>query len=224
LSPIYSVIATLENKGIRRHLVTDIRPPISLRYSHVAYYQEFRGRQYDRCGDGWLSKYKYVAANFAETCAWRGWLRAADTFSLDGGDVEIITPANGGLNSLPIGVGADLLMLGPATKYQSSKRVDVPLANNFASGICPNYWYLQLMECKEKLGWIGGSVLCHSNGQRCTRSDFKCTHVYPLLHIQKNRGDPSLAPYDGAPGNIIEAKFYSFRMYRRGCRSQVIMR
>jgi hypothetical protein len=48
--------------------------------------------------------------------------------------------------------------------------------------------------------------------------------VYPLLHIQSNRGYPSLAPYDGAPGNSIEAKFYSFGMYRRGGRSQVTMR
>jgi hypothetical protein len=48
--------------------------------------------------------------------------------------------------------------------------------------------------------------------------------VYPLLHIQRNRGDPSLDPYDGAPGNSIEAKFYSFGVYRRGGRSQVTMR
>jgi hypothetical protein len=38
-----------------------------------------------------LSKYEYVAANFAESCAWGGWLRAAETFSLDDEDVEIIT-------------------------------------------------------------------------------------------------------------------------------------
>jgi hypothetical protein len=48
--------------------------------------------------------------------------------------------------------------------------------------------------------------------------------MYPLLHIQRNRGDPSLAPYDGDPGNSIEAKFYSLGMYIRGGRSQVIMR
>jgi hypothetical protein len=80
------------------------------------------------------------------------------------------------------------------------------------------------MECKENLGWIGGALFRHSNGQRCTSSYFKSTHVYPLLHIQRNRGDPSLAPYDGAPGNSIEAKFYSFGMFRRGGRSQVTMR
>jgi hypothetical protein len=80
------------------------------------------------------------------------------------------------------------------------------------------------MECKENLGWIGGPLFRHSNGQRWTSSYFKSTHVYPLLHIQRNHGDPSLAPYDGAPGNIIEARFNSFGMYIIGGRSQVTTR
>jgi hypothetical protein len=52
--------------------------------------------------------------------------------------VEMITPANGALHNLPIGVDAVLLTLGPETKGQSSKRVDVPLADDFASGIIPH--------------------------------------------------------------------------------------
>jgi hypothetical protein len=95
-----------------------------------------------------LRKYEYAAANFAETCAWGGWLRAAETFSLDDEDVGIIIPANGAIHNFPIGVGADLLTLGPETKGQSSKRVDAPLEHNFASDISPHYWYLKLMECK----------------------------------------------------------------------------
>jgi hypothetical protein len=70
LSPTYSVIATLGNKGTMRRLGTEIRPPVALRYIHVAFNQKFRGRQYDGCGIDWLSKYEYAAANFAETCAW----------------------------------------------------------------------------------------------------------------------------------------------------------
>jgi hypothetical protein len=101
----------------------------------------------------------YAATNFAETCAWGGWLRATDTFSLDDEDVEIITPANGALHNLHIGVGAVLLTLGPETKGQSSKRVDVPLADTFASGISPHYWYLKLMECKEFGMDRGGSIM-----------------------------------------------------------------
>jgi hypothetical protein len=224
LSPTDSVIATLSNKGMSRRLGTESRPPAALCYSHVAFNQEFRGRQYDGCENDWLSKYEYAPANFAETCAWGGWLRAAETFSLDDEDVEIITPVNGALQNLPIGVGAVLLTLGPETKGQSSKIVDVPLADTFASGIRPHYWYLKLMECKENLGWIGGPLFRHSNGQIWTSSYFKSTHVYPFLHIQRNRGDPSLAPYDGAPCNSIDAKFYSFGKYRRGGRSQVTMR
>jgi hypothetical protein len=124
---------------MRRRLGTESRPPVARRYSHVDFKQKFRGRQYGGCGDDWLSKYEYTAANFAETCAWGVWLRAAETFSLDYEDVEIITPANVGLHNFTIGVGEVLLTLGPDTKGQSSKRVDVPLADNFASGISPHY-------------------------------------------------------------------------------------
>jgi hypothetical protein len=71
-----------------------------------------------------LSKYEY-AANFAEACAWGGWLRAAETFSLDDEDAEIITSANGGLHNFPIGLGSIILTLGPETKGQSSRWADV---------------------------------------------------------------------------------------------------
>jgi hypothetical protein len=83
LSPADSDIANLGNKCMISFVCTDSRPPVALRYSHVAFNQEFRGMQYDGCGDDWLSKYEYAAANFAETCAWGGCLSTAETFSLD---------------------------------------------------------------------------------------------------------------------------------------------
>jgi hypothetical protein len=52
LSPADSVIATLGNKGTRRHLGTESRPPVALRYSHIAFNQDSRGRQYDGYGKG----------------------------------------------------------------------------------------------------------------------------------------------------------------------------
>jgi hypothetical protein len=125
LSPTDSVIATLVNKRMIRCLGSASRHPVALRYSQLAFNQELRGRQYDRCGDDWLSKYGYAVANSAEICAWGGWLIAAETLSVDDEDVEIITPANGGLHNFPIGVGAVLLTLGTDTKGQSSKRLDV---------------------------------------------------------------------------------------------------
>jgi hypothetical protein len=109
LSPTDSVISILSNTCMIMRLGTDIRPPVAFRYSHVAFNQEFRGRQYGVCGDDWLSKYGYAAATFAETYALGDWLRAAETFSLNDEDVEIILSANGGLHNLPIGVGAVLL-------------------------------------------------------------------------------------------------------------------
>jgi hypothetical protein len=80
------------------------------------------------------------------------------------------------------------------------------------------------MKYKEGLGWNGGPFIHHANWQRWTSSYFKSTPVSPLLHIERNRGDPLLFPYDGAPGNSIDANFYYVGMYRRGGRSQVTMR
>jgi hypothetical protein len=74
LSPTYSVIATLGNKGMRRRLGTEKRHAVALRYIHADFNQDFRVRQYDGCGDNRLSKYEYAADNFAETCVWGGWL------------------------------------------------------------------------------------------------------------------------------------------------------
>jgi hypothetical protein len=116
LSPTDSVIATLGNKGMMRRLGTESRLQVALRYSHVAFNEEFRGRKYDGCGNDWFSKYEYTAAHFDATCARGGWLRAAETFSLDNEDVEIITPANGALHNLPIGVGGILLTFAKAPK------------------------------------------------------------------------------------------------------------
>jgi hypothetical protein len=78
--------------------------------------------------------------------------------------------------------------------------------------------------CNEELRWSGGPLFRHANGQQWTSSYFKSTYVYPLLHLQRDHDDNSLAPYDGAPVDIIDAKFYSFGMYRRGGRSQVTTR
>jgi hypothetical protein len=73
--------------------------------------------------------------------------------------------------------------------------------------------------------WNGGPLFCHVNGQRWTISYFKSTqHVNPLMHIQKKCGDPSLAHYDGAAGNSIDAKFYSFGVYGRYGRSHMTTR
>jgi hypothetical protein len=139
LSPTDSVIDTLKNKGTMRRLGTEIRPPVALRHSHIASHQVFRGRQYEGCGNDWFAKYEYAAANFADCCAWGGLLSATVTFSLDEKEADAIDPVNGGLHNLPIGVGAILLTLCPETKGQSSKRVDIPMADTFSSGISPYY-------------------------------------------------------------------------------------
>jgi hypothetical protein len=46
----------------------------------------------------------------------------------------------------------------------------------------------------------------------------------PFSTYSEETRRPQSSPYDGAPGNSIDAKFYSFGMYKRGGRSKVTMR
>jgi hypothetical protein len=163
-----------------------------------------------------LSKYEYAAANFAETCAWGGWLIAAETLSLDDEDVEIVTPANGALHDLPIGVGAVLLTLGPETKGQSSKRVDVPLADNFASGINPHYWYLKLMACKDNLGWIRGGLYSAIQMDKYGPVHISREHMCTLCYIFRGTAETPVQPPMMEP--LATALISSFILL--GCREE----
>jgi hypothetical protein len=78
------------------------------------------------------------------------------------------------------------------------------------------------MECKDKLGWIGvalSAIPMTKDGKVHISRAHMCTLCY-IFRVTTTQ----CSPYDGAPGKIIEAKFYSFGMYRRGGRSQVTMR
>jgi hypothetical protein len=88
---------------------------VDIRCSHVAFNQEFRGDSILCVG---MSMQQPLLRRLVYGEA--GSDQMDDTFPLDDEDVEIITPSNGGLHNLPIGVGAVLLTLGlkPKVKVQ----------------------------------------------------------------------------------------------------------
>jgi hypothetical protein len=75
MSPTDRLMATVGNTCMIRRLCSESRPPVDIRYSHVAFNQDFRGGHFDGRGDEWVIEYKYAAAHLTETCAWGGWLR-----------------------------------------------------------------------------------------------------------------------------------------------------
>jgi hypothetical protein len=72
-------------------------------------------------------------------------------------------------------------------------------------------------------------IKSHSNARVFTQSDgtpwtskFFCRRfLSPSLQRQRAAGDPYLHPFNGSPGNTLEAKFWSLHCYRRGARSHV---
>jgi hypothetical protein len=64
-------------------------------------------------------------------------------------------------------------------------------------------------------------IFTHSDGTPWTSRSFRKKFLYPSLHRQRAAGDPYLRPFDGTPGNTIEAKLWSLHCYGRGARSHV---
>ncbi len=64
-------------------------------------------------------------------------------------------------------------------------------------------------------------ILSHADGTPWTSRYFRKKFLYPSLHHQRSAGDPYLRPFDGTPGNNIEAKFWSLHCYLRGARLHV---
>jgi hypothetical protein len=170
-----------------------------------------------------LLLYTIVAASFAEITAWGGWLRASEVFYLQHGDISLCLPSEGCRHNLPLGAGAIFYTLLRKTKSSPYVTADVILASTFASGLSPLCWYEHLLSITRLLGFASPTqlVFCHPSGEPWVSSYFRHHHLYPLLQIQQQLGDPALTPYDATPGNTIPEKFYSFHTYRRGGRSHV---
>jgi hypothetical protein len=62
-------------------------------------------------------------------------------------------------------------------------------------------------------------VFTHENGRPWTSYYFGHAFLYPALHTLRAQGDAWLTPFNDAPGNTLEAKFWSLHCFRRGAGS-----
>ena len=219
-TPTDALIATLVNRGMKKRLGVSSQPAVAIQFHHVLFNQQHRTRLLSASVEPFV-RYLLAAANLVELFAWGGWLRAAEVFSLNHGDVSTCDPADGAHLGLPKSVGALLLRLLPSTKSSPYATADVILADVFYSGLQVLKAWNIFWDCCVALGWTQGPLFRHSDGSVWTSEYYRVNHLYPLLHLQRLGGDAALRPYDDTPGNTIEAKFYSFHTYRRGGRSFV---
>jgi hypothetical protein len=114
--------------------------------------------------------------------------------------------------------------LGPETKSARTHRSDVPLAYKTLSGLHIGKWFHRARRAAGfARDWRRSHrlIFLRPNGTKWTSRYFRDRFLYPSLHEQQANGDPYLLPFDGSPGNSIEAKFWSLHCYRRGARSHV---
>jgi len=224
LSPSDTLYTTYTNKGMKKRLGIASTPSIALQSRHIEFNLDFRLRQlHGLPPTAHLQRYELIAATFAELSAWGGWLRASEVFNLRHKDISTCEPEDHLRFGFPPGVGAVFYKLSPETKSSPFLTADVVLSDTFASGLSPLFWWKLLKTEAAALSWDDPDafVFRHASGVPWTSSYFRYTHLYPLLRLQQQMGDPLLAPFNDEPGNTIEDKIYSFHTYRRGGRSHV---
>jgi hypothetical protein len=152
-----------------------------------------------------------------------GWLRAMETFSLtwDDLEVEVILPSDGPLVGLPEGIGVILATLLDQTKSNQFSRADVAIALMTSSGLSLGKWIARLHADLPPDGLLNSAhVIATPAGAPWTSHYYRHTYLYPALAVYHASGDPFLKTFDGAPGNTIPARCWSFNTQRRSGRSE----
>jgi hypothetical protein len=171
-----------------------------------------------------LERCEIALAGLANLFLWLGWLRSSECWALSWEDLMVIEPADSATVDLPTGFGMVSGCLAPETKSARSHRPDVPMAYKSLSGFHLGKWFHRA-RAVSGLGanWPQSTacVFTHQDGTPWTSKFFCQRFLYLSLHRQRAAGDPHLRPFDGSPGNTLEAKFWSLHCYRRGARSHV---
>jgi hypothetical protein len=145
-------------------------------------------------------------------------------FSCEWRDYTLIEPPDGPQVDLPVGCGMMGCKLQPKTKSNRTSWPDCIMAYRTLSGYCPGRWFHRAGRWAN----VGDEWLTNASrlfvsleGTVWISLYFRQTYLYPSLREQKTNGDAYLRPFDGGPGNSLEAKFCSIHCYRRGARSHV---
>lgn len=210
---------TLYTKGLRTRIGDEAHPSVALLDQHVRAMEAELDAAY-RQAIAPTERRLHALAGFALLLFWLGWLRSGEVFQGSWDDCRVFEPHQGPQLDLPPGCGAFFYRLQPETKSDRTTRPDVLLAYKTMSGYFLGKWYHRARFYRH-LGADHVHIFTHLDGTAWDSLFFRKRFLYPSLHRQRRAGDPYLKPFDGQPGNTIEAKFWSLHCFRRGARSHV---
>jgi hypothetical protein len=208
--------------GMRRRLGDHAVPSVALLDQHVRWIDNHMEAIYQGATTS-TKKQEVCRVALVNLFGWLGWLRGGELFGLRHCDVDTIQPADFATQDLPANVGTLTLRLSEQTKSNRYSTADVVLSFFTSSGFAPGIW---LQRLREELGLLTPElcedpVFCHEAGQAWDSRSYRNTYLYNFLEQQRMAGDAFLAKFDGAPGNSIAERFWSFHCYRRGGRTHV---
>ena len=222
-----NVASQLTSKGLAARLGTATRPSKVLLSAHIHWNQQYRLHCLSNGLVSLQNQYLLVAAQCAELFGWLGWLRSGECFGVCRTDVILISPLAAASHGLPVNVGVVLLQLLAETKSSRTLQADVVVSWRTSSGLHLGRWMSLLLSLMDRLGLTQPSDKLFQDpwtGKPWTSGTYRHFHLFPLLRLQREAGDPFLLKFDGSPGNTLADHFTMFHLYRRGGRSHVVRR
>jgi hypothetical protein len=212
----------LVSAGMGKRLGEANKPPQVLLHEHVEGIIRMRAQNWSDDLSP-TARYMVAAPIIVDLSGWLGWLRGGEIFGLDREDLEVITPAEGPLSGLPVGVGAVLLRLNPVTKSSPTRQADLAIAFKTWSKMEYGLWIQRLLTAMDDLNWTSGALFRQvTTNKRWDSRFFRTTFLYPALRWLRDCGMLSLQRYvDDSEHMQLEMWFYSMGCYRRGGRSDV---
>ena len=215
VSPIDEALTTIFHSGMSRRIGTDAVPCWALQEVHVHFIEHQLDAAYLSADDPNL-RHELACAGSAHLLAYLGWLRSQETFSASPADITITPPAQGPTRGLPPNIGAVELRLLESTKSHQSLTADIVIAYTTLSGLSLGKWLSRLFSFSP----------CLPNLLFSTRSQpqwssvyFRHQYIYPLLELQRLKGEPSLQCFTNIQGQRIQDRINSMHAWRRGGRT-----
>jgi hypothetical protein len=214
---------SLHTGGLRARVGNQTQPSVALLDVHVRTLDQELNRAYRRSPSA-RERRHLALGGLTNLFLWLGWLRSLESFDLTWADILVVEPHDSASLDLPGGCGMVSCRLAAETKSAQSHHPNVPMAFKTMSGLHLGKWFHRARQTSA-LGpnWSHSTKLIFSqpDGKQWSPLFFRKRFLYPSLHQQRAAGDPYLRPFDGSPGNSLEAKLWSLHCYRRGARSHV---
>ena len=160
-------------------------------------------------------RWQWALAGLANSLLWLGWLRGGEAFGFKWSDVKYISSREGSAHDLPPGLGALIFQLGPETKSERNKNVDVVISSKSASGLNLGKWYRRVFRLRPKNA-SRSEIFLKPDLQPWDSYYYRYKYLYPSLVELGRQGDTALK---GLSLSELQNLYWSLHSYRRGART-----